>query len=481
MTTISGQAKISVNKASPVERARGRLVSFDVPSEPQGVAEADLASDVFQGLLRSAELTDAPVDGREANRQILDWAQATNGWKQAQQSCNGNLPVSMATAGLMFEHLRGDEVMQEVLKAQEQAAEEQKKAQEAENQASAFDALNQPEQAAQSRQNAAQHRQNVANIETKISERLRDAKGNPFNQGVMRSITQKAAQAGKEMADVMGGFGVGAGSPARTNMDAAKGFMKALTPKVRQIAKLAGRFKTIGTEARRQRVVEGNYPAGVTRTQDFRDIFPSELALLSPLAGDISKVQKLEYASRGLMGFELREPEMERGPFVGAVDVSGSMNGEREMVSKAVLLGVAQIAKAEGRRYELFSFSSGRDATFGVSSTEDWAGHLRWAEMTIQGGTSFDLALSKAMELLKALGKEGHNADVVFSSDGEGTVSDAIAREWAQFTSETGARLMYVPVARGYGSIEKIADKVIHVSDIDEQSGADLSAKIAVW
>ena len=66
-------------------------------------------------------------------------------------------------------------------------------------------------------------------------------------------------------------------------------------------------------------------------------------------------------------------------------------------------------------------------------------------------------------------------------SDGEAVVSDTHAREWRSFQARTSARLLYVPVAAGYGSIEHVADKVIPVSEIDAGSGQAIAGNVARW
>ena len=189
-------------------------------------------------------------------------------------------------------------------------------------------------------------------------------------------------------------------------------------------------------------------------------------------------LQLKAYVDQGLLGWRLDGVLDKAGPFVFGADVSGSMNGPREESAKGVGLGLAHIAKAGGRPYHLFSFSSDEDEFISCSSEDDWQAHLDWAAMTINGGTSFDIALQKIMKTLKTMGAKGLSADAVLSSDGEAAVSTAVAEEWTKFAKETGARLLYIPVAKGYGSLEKLADHVIKADDVLD---GDTMKQASVW
>jgi uncharacterized protein with von Willebrand factor type A (vWA) domain len=157
------------------------------------------------------------------------------------------------------------------------------------------------------------------------------------------------------------------------------------------------------------------------------------------------------------------------------------MAGEREIVAKGVALGIAQAARAEGRAYILFTFGADRDPVCVVSSEQDWPQHLDWAEYSRGGGTSFNKALAETMNHLTKLGQCTKGADALFISDGEARVAADVAGTWQRFRRDHGARLMYVPVAHGYGSIEHLADLIIPVSQLDQATGEALAYKAGTW
>lgn len=481
MTTVKLNPNQSTLDLRAGDRALGRILSIDVGrAEPQS-AEQDLLGDTFHSLYNGRPLTDSAPAERAVNRSLIEWAGNTQGWQDAQRNCRSNLPVSMATSRLMWENLTTDEAVQEALKRQQEAEQAKQQAEANRLAAEAARQAHYPnaEQLVEMAQQAAQQAQEATQKAQQAAQQLTN---DPLTQAYLTKAVKDANQKAKEQAMIAGGWGHQARQQIRTDPKAAMDYMKRLTHKAARIAQLAGRFRDIGSQARLNRVTEGFTPSGVELGRDFLKILPEQMALLSPLAPDVVRQSTMiEYAQHGLLSWDLTGEGQQRGPFVGAVDVSGSMHGKREEIAKGVMLGVAQVAQQENRPYRLFSFSSGRDATIHVNSEQGWAEHLDWAEQTIHGGTDFDLALLTTMELLKGMGEAGKAADVVFGSDGEAMVSKPFADTWKAFCRDTGTRLLYVPVGNGFGSIEALADKVIRVDELDQVAGDGLSKALATW
>ena len=447
------------------DRLFGTALTLPQGMEPNGDGEHDLAGDTFFGLHSGPDLLSDPPAGRELNHALLAYAKSLDAWKEARQFSDGNAPAALTTTQLLWEKLRTDDAIQQALQQQQEVEQAE---QDAQSEQAIADALN-DEQRAEMAQKAREHANQLANA---LKERAKELLDNRMNQGIIAGAVKAGKEAGKEMAMAMSGWGMEAGQRAKMDSGAIQTFAnKMKSHKLKQIALLAGRLRGIGFSARNQQVVVGFTPNDVIRTQDPLKMLPGEVAKLSAGAPDpIRKLASVEWADGGLMGWDLTDDAQEAGAFVGAVDVSGSMRGVPEILAKAATLAIAQIAKADNRRYELFSFSS-KQETIDASSNDDWQAHMEWAANTISGGTSFDIALTKAMSKIEQIeqetGQKSGKADLFFASDGEGGVSDAVAQRWAAFKDRTGSKLYYLQIGYGsYGQIEQIADKVFLVDEL---------------
>lgn len=464
-TTTALAPNVSTLDLTLGDRAIGGLLQMQV-DEPVTPGSLDLAGDAFFKLYQGNPYRAEVPPQRAVNEALLKWAESTPAWDAMTQHTRNNIVSSLLSAQMLHATMQTDDVLGEALKRQDEADAANKQAQQKEREANAAEAAGRP--------NADQARRMADEFRARANQQLEQAQagieasmGDALNRSVMSAAVRAAGQEAERISDVFSGWGHGPGSPMVRDAKGALAFMKKITPKSERIARFAGRMRGVGINARRQRVTTGDTPAALTYTDDLQRVLATELAQLSPLAPHFLRMRKLaEFANQGgLLGRRTDGIMNEAGAFVFAGDVSGSMNGTREEQSKGVALGLAQIAALEGRAYHLFSFSSHQDQFIGCASTDAWPAHLNWAEMTISGGTDFDVALIEIMRLLTEMGDAGHNADAVIGSDGEGGVSTEVAALWRAFAQATGARLLYIPVAQGYGSIDDLADLIIPVDE----------------
>jgi len=451
-------------------------VRLQLSREPASLTEADLAGDgFFELFLQTPCAVTPPPQERAINRALLDWVTGTRSWEESKAPVVGNLPASIASASLLWELLTSEEALKAALEKQEEAAKAAEEARVQEVLAQAFSAAGMEAEARAAAEAASQAQARVQAALAQAEEALAAARQDAMVQAAVASAARQAGKAGQEVVQAMAGWGLGPGSAVRVDPQAALEFLRRNSAKLRRIAELAGRMRGIALQTSRENVPTGPVPVDTGLVEDLTAIFPDELALLHPGAPSLIRAQAVaRWAQGGLLGWKLAGQADRRGPFVAAVDVSGSMAGEREMVAKGVALGVAQAAKAEGRKYILFTFGADQDPIVVCTSDDDWEAHIAWAEQAAHGGTSFNRALQEAMERLG----EDRRADLLFISDGEAWVADELAQAWLGFKRERGCRLLYVPVASGYGSMEKLADIVIPVSELDVQSGDDLTRSI---
>lgn len=495
-TEVAAVPEISTLALSARQRALGRMARVKLHREPDGASEKDLAGDLFHNMFQAEpqDRPEIPIE-RGTNKALMDWMRETHGWEQARANTVGSLAASMAASGLMWANLTNEETMKDALDKQQEAENAAKEAKQKQAAADAMmDAATQMEDAgnhadanqmrADAQKAAADAntaRQQAQALAAQAQAMIDDEREKPLAQAKMAKATKDAASKAQETAEAAAGWGMGPGSLINSDPSAALEFLKANTGKIAQIARLAGRMRGFALQARRERSPRGMVPTKVGLTQDLRHVFTTELAFLRPDAPATMRAQKVaQFVDSGLLGYVPTSDAEKDGPFVAAVDVSPSMRSPhaREIVAKAVALGVAQVAKMDGRPYILMAFGSDARLITVVHSDQPWKEHLAWASNSQSGGTDFDMAIGKAMELLAGL----RRADCLFISDGEAGVSDETVKRWRTFQDESGARLFYVPVGQGgYIDIEDLSDKVYHLANLDEATGADLAGRLGAW
>lgn len=170
---------------------------------------------------------------------------------------------------------------------------------------------------------------------------------------------------------------------------------------------------------------------GITESDDLNNLLPTELALFSDLETESifykrfaeKKLQTFQYINKkndfeqkSIIDKRQKEIEKDKGPFIIAVDTSGSMHGEPEFLSKVIAFAITKIAISEKRKAFLISFSIGIE-TFELTDIQNSLENLiDFLQMSFHGGTD---ASQAALEALKQMETESYEkADLLIISDG---------------------------------------------------------------
>lgn len=183
---------------------------------------------------------------------------------------------------------------------------------------------------------------------------------------------------------------------------------------------------------------------GLKYSNDIAASLPSEIALLKN--ANTKKLFQLKFAQKQLLSFDFQnevpktkqeieteevsiEKKEPKGPIIICVDTSGSMHGTPENIAKTVTFALAKIAINEERKCFVISFSTdietlevkpNEDVELTSVKDENYIQKLvQFLGMSFNGGTDAELALKKAIQMLKGEGEEtGYsNADVLMISD----------------------------------------------------------------
>jgi uncharacterized protein with von Willebrand factor type A (vWA) domain len=247
------------------------------------------------------------------------------------------------------------------------------------------------------------------------------------------------------------------------------------SPKLQAIAQLAGKKIAIAAKMQRSKVMEGRTEmVGVTTGNDLTRLLPCELIKLTIPA--LFPIFAQGFIERSLLQRQLisREP-LAKGPIVICLDSSGSMQGEPEILSKAVALALLSIAVMQRRHCRILHF------TDEVMRVDDFAGGfpepnqvLDCIEKFYNGSdTSFTAALTGAFESIKQH-EHSKKADVILITDGLDHPTPDFIQDWQQNKKEYEFSCYGILIDCGSSSaIGNLCDRHITIDNLNDDSEID--------
>jgi uncharacterized protein with von Willebrand factor type A (vWA) domain len=243
--------------------------------------------------------------------------------------------------------------------------------------------------------------------------------------------------------------------------------------KLRRLGVMAGRMRRIAMLKRRTRSTHArDEVSDIERGNDLARVLPSELVKLTDpaLALDFAR----GFVEGTLTQYRLHGRERQgRGPVVICIDSSGSMEGEREVWSKAVALALLQLAVADKRRCRVVQFDDS------VRRVDDFAPGKVDGRMVMEsmapffgGGTNFEQPLTKAIEAINDdVGLK--QADVILITDGEAEVTDAFRASWAEARRKHEVTVFAVAIGGAVPAVlNQVADHVVTVKSLTDDGAA---------
>ncbi len=249
----------------------------------------------------------------------------------------------------------------------------------------------------------------------------------------------------------------------------------ATDPRMKEIARLAGRMQNIAREKRKTRArQEPSEIVDIESGNDLSRVLASELvSLRHPL---LKRDFMRRFVESDLAQYRLEGKEnLGRGPIVVCVDSSGSMKGPKEVWSKAVTLALFQIAARERRAFACVHFGSANELETFEFPDPRKAGPAEVAEMAsffFGGGTDFEAPLYEAV---KIIGKSRFNkADVVFVTDGQCAVGEDFLKAFHKVKAEKQFSVISVLMQGGVAAgVRPFSDRIVHASQDDDDEALD--------
>ena len=281
------------------------------------------------------------------------------------------------------------------------------------------------------------------------------------------------------------GTGLGGGGRTSPGRQIELGRRLATNPKLRKLAAVVGRMRQQALALRKrpfERLSEEVFDVRLGR--DLERLLPPELlALGHPLlrrdfARRLVEGRLLSYSLRGV-------DERGRGPMIVCLDGSGSMEGEKEIWSKAVALTLLEIARRQRRLFRFICFSSADTPLFTLDLNprerhevqEDRA--LDVAEYFPGGGTDFETPLTAALGCLGAA--RYRRGDIVLITDGECRVSPGWAAHFLAEKKRLQFSLFSVLIDVGpssFDTLRELSDRVTSVSRLTDDAAADVFVRL---
>ena len=286
-------------------------------------------------------------------------------------------------------------------------------------------------------------------------------------------------QAAEDSHDFSREFGQGGRVAAGARLELGRRLAR--NKKLGELARMVGRFKQDARALKRKTLERGVAEAyDIELGAELGRLIPAELLAMH------HPVLKRDFHRRVLEGtvlqYRLRDDEQKgKGPMVVCIDVSSSMQGDKEMWSKAVALTLMDIARRQRRLFRAVMFSSG-DVSLKVLDLNrerryapDLNKVVEMAEYFPGGGTDFESPIDAAVELLGE--KKLKRGDIVIITDGESQVSpDWLARLRGR-KDELDFSIFAVLVDVGSAetlSLAQFADRITSVKRISDEHARDI-------
>lgn len=329
-------------------------------------------------------------------------------------------------------------------------------------------------------QEAAQLRQQGKELGQAIEQMLNDAR--EAMQPQIADAVDQAKETADELEEAMSSLaGTQPGQGRNTgDLEEKKALAKKLSrnKKLRQLATKLGALRRAWNDRKRAKRAQASYSdvVGAKFSDEVTRAFPAEIALAATKQG--RTLFALKYAQKTLLtkDYEAKTKELDRGPVVMYIDISGSMAGSSELWSKAIAFVIAEECLKQNRGVQIHLFDTQIQKSLVLDAhrkdnTELLDFVLTWVTA---GGTSFTTVLDHVMTKAEIDKK----ADVLLITDGHASVPDAFIRRINMFKDEQELAFNSFCIGEQSDVLSRFSDEVHEVNIHDDPESVDLFNKV---
>ena len=298
---------------------------------------------------------------------------------------------------------------------------------------------------------------------------------------VVELATDKAVAEVEEVENIIVSWGLNQGEFERLPYDKKLELLQVLRgqQKFKDMTKLVGRMRNLATGSRKSKLEQRIELHSITQGTDLNHVLPQELLSLRRPALKLDFYRRM--MEKQLLQYDLNHREyMGQGPIIVLIDTSSSMRGGREIWSKGIALGLAEIAEKERRSFSYALFASSRadlitdDFQLGQRSPDKL---IKLASEFIGGGTDFEQPLQWAIGKLQE--NKFNKADIVMITDGECAVGNEFLKELQKEQADKQFRIYSILIGSNTRELKRWSDEVWSVTDLlDETIVKELFKKI---
>jgi uncharacterized protein with von Willebrand factor type A (vWA) domain len=443
--------------------------------------ENDLARDVFYSLFRRTNPMRDPVPtDRVVNRKIIDWLTSGPNWSNVINTTVSRRFVAQSSADVLTVSLLNDPDVQKLMEEQKKIEDKLQQAMEAELQASEDGEFGDGVGAEKNAKKAADARKQAEAMAQELEQKAEEFTNSTKAKTMRAGVSEQAKQAANEANELEKGWSDGVGGGSEMDAETLRAMYEqykntGMSKLVEYIGRARGVARnTISTRKTVEMVVTD---AGMT--QDLESVFSDEMMLLSPDAPQVLQATQMsELLDNGLLGTVKATETKMLGNMIFAVDESGSMDGNRSIRAKAITLGMCRAAEENGQEWSAFGFSDG-EYTDVITQDTPADVQFKWATYEIGGGTDFNEAILRAIDILKDM-EDPTLADIVMITDGCAQVDDATGKTLRELKEQYGTRFIVIFVDTATNINLQPDAKVVLRSNDDFEKAADALAK-ALW
>ena len=257
------------------------------------------------------------------------------------------------------------------------------------------------------------------------------------------------------------------------------------SPQLDKLTALIGRFKESAITEQKKKAKDGAVEIkSVTSGDKIQDTLPSERMNLVMNATKADFYRRMTEHQLMVYSKEAHK-QKNKGPIIVCVDTSGSMRGDEETWSKALTVGVLEIAQMQKRDFACILYSDHADKPIIIRKDEVAPNKIiDCAEKFHGGGTNFESALNEAIKLIED--SRFKNADILFITDGDCGVSDKFLKGYRKIKEEKDFKTLGVLVNLGRGhcsdsTLKEFCDSITLVSSIAQLNDSQSDVNKAIF